>query len=123
MNIYTVLIATLIIAIIVLLVIFRKTAFVKKYGRYALILLPALIIILLKLLSKPKKKEDDQKSKDNLTNYIAEIKDQLQEANMITAVEVTAAKEKNNQKLETLKEVMAIPDGKERRKRIADLVV
>jgi hypothetical protein len=104
------------------LIIFRKTAFVKKYGRYALILLPALIFILLKLLSKPKKKENDQKSKDNLTNYIAEIKDQLQEANMITAVEVTAAKEKNNQKLEVLKETMAISDAKERRKRLADMI-
>ena len=107
------------ILIVAVFIIFKNTMFVKKYWRYALILLPAALLIVLKILST--KKKDDTKP-DDLSTYVGEVKDQLQEAKLKTAVEVTAAREDNKEKLEQLKEVCKITDSQERRKRLAEMM-
>jgi hypothetical protein len=110
------------IGLISSLIAFRKTFFVKKYWRYTLILIPAILIIIVKLLSIRKTPPGTTQDTSDLNNTITEIKDQLQEAHMTTAVEVTAAREKNQEKLEELKKVTQITDSQERRKRLAELM-
>jgi len=53
---------------------------------------------------------------------ITGIKDQLQEAKLVTAIEATAARTENKIKLEELKKVTQITDSQERRKRLAELM-
>ena len=49
-------------------------------------------------------------------------KDDLQEANLTAAVEVSAAKEKNKETLQKLEEIKKIDDKRERLRRLAELV-
>lgn len=113
--------------VIVLLVIFRKNPFVKLYWKYALILLPLAVLIILKIISGIKKPTGDSGSTsttvpDPLAGKIQDIKDDLVEAQKITAIEVSAAKAKNNEVLKQLEEVKKIPDKVERRRRLAAMI-
>jgi uncharacterized protein YqhQ len=101
-----------------LLIQFRNTPFVKKYWRYALIIIPGLILIILKLLTMKTKKPGST----DVSTAITGIKDQLQEAKLTTAIEATAARTENKIKLEELKKVTQITDSQERRKRLAELM-
>jgi len=113
-----------IVIIGILLFIFRKNPFVKKYWKYFLILAPALLFLIFRLIQRSKSKGGDGDTKEDKTlrNEITRIKDDLQEANQVAAVEVAVAKTKNKEKLEELKEVTKIKDSKERRKRLADMM-
>lgn len=111
-----------IIIIFVLLFIFRKNPFVKKYWKYALILLPAVVFLILRIISRSKSKDGDETKDKTLQTEITRIKEDLHEANTVAAIEVTAAKTKNKEKLEELKEVTKIKDSKSRRQRLADMM-
>jgi uncharacterized protein YqhQ len=115
-----ILLLVVVIAIVLLFIAYRDTYFVKITWRYALILLPVVVVILIKLFSK---KTKDQNADDGkFTIAIGQVKDKLQEANMVSAIEATAAREDNKLKLDSLKEAMAIQDGTERRKKLAELM-
>jgi len=112
---------TICLIIIVLLIVFRKTDFVKKYWKYFLILAPAIILLVFKILSVLRQKNvqsDPNAIKDQITN----IKDKLNEANTVVQIESSIAKNKNDQKMQELKEVQLIKDDKERRKKLASMI-
>ena len=102
-----------------LMIIYRNTYIVKLTWRYALILLPVLLIIIFKLLST---KKTDPNSGSKLDNTINEIKNRLSEAQQVTAIEITAAREEDKVKLEELKRITQIKDDAERRKQLAELM-
>ena len=106
MNINAIILCVVLVALIANLIIFRNTMFVKKYWRYSLILIPAILIIIIKLFATTKKPTPGSSQEaENLGATISAVKDQLQEAHMTTAVEVTAIKAKDQAKLEELKKV------------------
>jgi len=108
-----------------LLVIFRKNPYVKRYWKYSLILLPAVFIILLRLINNKKnenREEDIEESAGALRDVVTEIKEEIQEVHMTTAIEVTAAKTKNVEVVKELEEVVKIDDKRERRKRLAAML-
>lgn len=91
----------------------------RKYVRYAWILIPAVAVLFLVLFIK---KERDKSKDDQLRDAIDNIKGKFEEVNMRTAIEITAAREKNKGKLKELKEVTRIKDSKERRQRLINLM-
>jgi len=105
----------------VLLVVFRKTMFVKVFWKYIIILIPGLLILAAILCRKHDPVKPNQKAED-LTKAIEGIKDKLIEVNSVATVEIAAAKEQNSEKLEQLKKVTEIADDDERRKQLADLL-
>ncbi|MDD5651375.1 MAG: hypothetical protein PHF86_13330 [Candidatus Nanoarchaeia archaeon] len=109
---------------IILLIIFRKTAFVKKNWRYALILIPAVLVLVLKILATIRSKGTASTSSNatTLKDDITSIKGKLEEVNSVVKVEAAIEKTKNEQLMNELKEVQKIPDDRERRKRLAEMV-
>lgn len=108
---------------IVLLVVFRKNPYVKRYWKYSLILLPAIFIIILRVINKRKDKAGNTQSTDqNLSNTLEKIKDDLQETHLETAVEVSAAREKSAERIKELQKVKKIPDQKERLRKLAAMI-
>jgi glucan phosphoethanolaminetransferase (alkaline phosphatase superfamily) len=111
--------------LVLLAILFRKTPFVKKYWKYLLIIAPVAFILILKIIqdTKNKKKEDNnQTSAEATKEYIQEIKEQITEVQTVAKVEAVIAKTKNDEKMQELKEVQAIDDGRERRKRLAEMI-
>jgi len=90
----------------------------RKYIKYVWVLVPAAAVIFFVLLGR--KKRDKSKDED-LRDTIDGIKDKLEEVNLVSAIEVSAAKQSNADKLEELKKVTAISDAQERRRRLIDL--
>ena len=95
--------------VVILLIVFRNTKFVKKNWKYFLILAPFVIFIILRIMSGVKKNStttasygNDQES-DDLDKHIDKLKDKLEEVQMETAIEVSAAKEKKPRKARTPK--------------------
>lgn len=111
------------VIIAVLLIIFRKTLIVKKYWRYALILLPFVVLVTIKIIISIKtegtRKPTDP---DPLMKSIADLKDNLQEAHLTSVIEVSAAKAKDQATLTKLQQVTAIPDQAERTKQLTAMV-
>jgi hypothetical protein len=113
--------------IVILLIIFRKTTFVKKNWKYAVILAPLAFLLILKIISG-NKKDDTQSSSgeksndDNLEKNMENLKDRLGEVQMETAIEVSAAKTKNEDTLKQLEEIKQIEDKSERRERLAAMI-
>jgi len=103
-----------------LLVWFRKNPYVKKYWKYSLILIPAAVVLILVIINK--RQGGGTNTPDDLGGAIQDIKDDLHEANLTAAVEVTAAKEKNKETLQKLAEIKQIADKRERLRRLAALV-
>ena len=104
-------------------ILFWKIPQARKYWKYFLILAPALFVIVLVVFLKWKRKNDkDNKAADALKDSISDIKDKLIEVNLETAIEVSAAKAKNEEKIEELKEIKKIPDRSERLKRLAGML-
>jgi membrane protein implicated in regulation of membrane protease activity len=111
-----------IVLVFVLIAVFWKSQFVRSYWKYALILLPALVVLVLKLLTAPKDGGKNPKAEQQLQNDIQEVKEKIIEAQKVASVEVTAARAKDNETQKKLIEIKAIPDVKERRRRLAELV-
>jgi uncharacterized membrane protein len=112
--------------LVVVMVIFRKNPVVKLYWKYSLILLPLVILIVLKIISdiknKPTTGGTSPTKPDPLATQIGDLKDSLVEAQMTSAVEISAAKEKNNETIKQLEEIKKIPDKAERIKRLAAMI-
>lgn len=111
------------VAIAVLLVVFRNTFIVKKYWRYALILLPFVVIVTIQLIIKIKTGGKTTSGEaDGLQRSISDLKDNLQEAHNVTTIEVTASKAKDVATLQKLQQVRAIADKDERTKQLAAMM-
>lgn len=109
--------------LLILLIVFRKNPYVKKYWKYALILIPGLIIVVIRCFIKDgKDNSSGEESIAPLQRKVDKLKDDLSEANLEAAVEISAARAKDEQKIEEIKEIKKIPDQKERLKKLAKLV-
>lgn len=112
--------------VVILLIIFRNTKFVKQNWKYFLILAPLAILIVLKVIAgskvKPGKADSGEKPSEDLGQAIEKIKDKLEEVQMETAIEISAAKTKNEEVVKQLEEIKKIEDKSERRKRLAAMV-
>jgi len=115
--------------IIILLIIFRKTAFIKATWKYFLILFPLFIFLILKIISGRKvnsggsgKGSSQSKESDTLEKKIGALSDKLQEVHTEVAIEVSAEKTKNEEKIKELEKVKKIENKDERRKRLADMI-
>jgi len=109
----------IIATLVILLVVFRKNFLVQKYWKYTLILLPAAILIVLSLIVK---KKGTETKTDSLAKTIGKVKDDLTEANMETAIKVSAAKQQQADKVQQLEEVKKIDDQAERLRRLAAMM-
>lgn len=114
------------IVIGILLIIFRNTAFVKKNWKYFLILAPLMILVILRIISSRKDPGGATSSSsakdDELERKMETLKDKLQEVQMETAIEISAAKTKNEEVIKQLEEIKKIEDKSERRKRLAAMI-
>jgi hypothetical protein len=111
----------------VLLIIFRNTTFVKSTWKYFIILAPLAILLILKIISDSKSKGDTKpssgdKSSDDMGKSIETLKDKLVEVQMESAIEISAAKVKNEDTINKLEEIKRIKDKSERRKRLAEMI-
>jgi len=111
----------------VLLIIFRNTTFVKSTWKYSIILAPLAILLILKIISDSKRKGDTKpssgdKSSDDMGKSIETLKDKLVEVQMESAIEISAAKVKNEDTINKLEEIKRIKDKSERRKRLAEMI-
>ena len=117
----------LIVSVGILLFVCRKNALVKRYWRYSLILLPLALLLVLKIVTDLQRRKVDTggtppDAADALSTKIGALKDDLVEAQMISAIEVSAAREKNNDTLKELEQVLSIPDKTEKRRRLAAMI-
>ena len=112
--------------LVILMIIFRKNPIVRLYWKYSLILIPLVVLIILKIVTDSRNRTNtgttDPVKPDPLATKIKDIKDELVEAQMTTAIEVSAAKAKNNETLKKLEEVTKIPDKAERRRQLAAMI-
>jgi len=112
--------------LVILMIIFRKNPIVKLYWKYSLILIPLVALIILKIVTDSRNKTNtgttDPAKPDPLAVKIEDIKEELVEAQMTAAIEVSAAKAKSNETLKKLEEVTKITDKAERRRQIAAMV-
>jgi len=106
---------------ILLLIVFRKNPFVKKYWKYSLILLPGIVILVLKIILVVRQKPESS-NQSPLKDEVLNIKEKLNEVNTIAKIEASVAKEKNEIKMKELQEVQKISDARERRKRLAQMI-
>ena len=121
-NGYAVIGLAIAVVIGALLIIFRKTTFVKKYWKFGLILIPGIIILTLKIIVSIRQNKNQGTQDTSVKDSISEIKDQLVEAQTNAKIEAVIAKEKNEEKMNELKEIQKIDDHQERRKRLASLL-
>jgi len=113
------------VVIAILGFLFRKNPIVKKYWKYGLILIPAVLVIIMRMINNKNnanREEDIEESAGALQDAVSSIKEDLNEASMTAAIEVTAAKTKDEVKVKELQEVVRIKDKRERRKRLAGMI-
>jgi hypothetical protein len=116
-----------ILVIGVLVVVFRNTKFVKNNWKYFVILAPMAIFLILKIITESKNKgspksSSGDKPEDNLGKSLEVLKDKLEEVQMESAIEISAAKTKNEGIIKQLEEIKKIEDKSERRKRLASMI-
>lgn len=121
--------STEIVLLIVLGVIFlalfllRDNPIVEKYYKLSFFFIPLVILLIFRILSKNKKNNSGGYPEDKLlSEKIEDLKDEMQEVRMETAVKISAAKSKNEEKIKELEGVKKIQDKKERRRRLAELM-
>jgi uncharacterized membrane protein len=113
--------------LVIFLILFRKNPLVKLYWKYVLLLAPLVALIILKIISDSKGKGKTSTPSgapgvpDPIVTKIADIRDDIVIAQTTALIEQAAAREKSNEKLETLSEISQIPDKRERLKRLAAL--
>jgi glucan phosphoethanolaminetransferase (alkaline phosphatase superfamily) len=115
----------LIAIIIVLLVVFRKNPYVKKYWKYAFILAPAVIVLTIRLIMIWKEKGQtatNAKDAKTLGNSIQQISTDLQETQMACAAQVAVAKTQSADKITELGAIKNDPDQTSRINRLAALI-
>jgi hypothetical protein len=112
---------------VILLIIFRKNPYVKKYWMYSLILAPLIFLIVLKIITDIKNRNNSgggglTVKPDDLSHKINELKEDLIDAQMYATAEIAAAKTKNEAVIKELEEVKKISNRTERRKRYAAMI-
>jgi hypothetical protein len=85
------------------------------------------VFLVLKIITDSKGKNDTKspsgdKPNDNLGKSIEVLKDKLEEVQMESAIEISAAKTKNENTIKQLEEIKQIEDKSERRKRLAAMI-
>ena len=116
-------IATAAVVVVAILAAFWFLPPLKKYFKYAVIAVPGIAVLVMVLLLKTKDREGKEKKKEEaLRDAVTDIKERLTEVNLETAIQVSAAKAKDEAKVEELKEVKKIDDRKERLKRLASMM-
>ena len=115
--------------LVVLMIAFRKNPIVKKYWKYTLILAPIVLLVILKVINDLKRKGlggdgtvPGTATVDPIIVKIDSLKEDLVEAQQVSAIEIAAAKAKNAEKLKELETVTKITDKSERRKRLAAMI-
>lgn len=107
----------------VILIVFRNNVYVKKYWKFGLVLIPGILLLVLKIIMTiQQKNQSGTIQQDPVKDQILDIKEKIQEINMTTKVEAAIAKEQNDEKMKELQEVQNIPDDRERRKRLAQMI-
>jgi hypothetical protein len=117
MNETSIIVIGIVAAAIVAVIMWRNPK-IRKYGIYALILIPGVIALFLLLF----KKKDPQASTSEFNGKLEDIKDSLTEANIIADLKSKYIKEKNDNDMKKLAEVTSIEDKTERRKQLAALI-
>jgi glucan phosphoethanolaminetransferase (alkaline phosphatase superfamily) len=115
----------LVAILIVVLVIFRKNPYVKKYWKYALILAPGILLIAFRLVliwQESKRKTADTNSAKTLNSTINDIKSSIQEANLTSAVEVTIAKTNSADTIKQLEDIKNMPDKDQRIQKLSEMI-
>jgi 4-amino-4-deoxy-L-arabinose transferase-like glycosyltransferase len=112
----------ILVALVALYLIIWQKPFVKKYWKYLLAAIPLIIVIVRIIAWLVGRRQDGNGPANELHTAINSVRDSIQEANMEAAVNVAAARAKDQAKLDELKRVMAIKDRAERMKRLAKLV-
>jgi len=110
-----------ILAVAIVIGVTWRNPVTRKYWKYALILLPAAVVIVVSLINR-RRGDGGGAGPDPVRGAMDDIKEDLHEAQMEAAIEVSAAKAKNAAKIEELKEVKKITDKSERRKRLAAMM-
>lgn len=101
----------------------RENPIVEKYLKLGYLLVPLVILIVLRVFSKNKKNKSGGYPEDKLlSEKISELKDEMQEVQMESAVKVSAAKTRNEEKIKELEEVKKIDNKNDRRRRLAELM-
>lgn len=109
--------------LVIVMVLFRKNPYVKRYWKYTLILLPAVAVIVIRLINKRKENAgSDPEADKTLAVAIEKIKDDLNETHLETAIEISAAKSKSAEKIKQLEEIKQEPDQKKRIQRLAGMI-
>lgn len=108
-----------IIAFFASMIVFRAEPVVKKYWGYTLIFIPLLVLIIMKKIFV---REENVAKPGNISVKIQDLKDNLVEVQLVSSVEIAAAKTRNEETLKKLEEVKKIPDALERRKQLALLI-
>lgn len=104
--------------IVALIVINWKKPSFKKYRKYVYILAPKILTLIQSIFMS---KDKDKRSKE-LENKITDIKGDIKEAQMEADIEIKAARAKNKEVIDKLKEVKKVPDKVERRKKLSELI-
>ena len=97
---------------------------VKKYAKYAAILLVGAAVIVLYVAVKSwlkKKPEGPDEGAETLKGVITEIGSKMTEANHQATVEIAAARDEENTVKTKLEQAMKVEDKAERRRQLADL--
>jgi glucan phosphoethanolaminetransferase (alkaline phosphatase superfamily) len=108
-----------------ILIVYRKNPYVKKYWKYALILVPGVIIIVFRLLGSVKtnkQTKDDNAGAKTVEAAVTQISKDIKETQLVAAVEVAVAKTKSADKIQKLVEIKKIVDQDEKIKQLAELV-
>jgi hypothetical protein len=103
---------------LVIYLIFKFSPSCRKYAKFVWIVIPVVVLILLIIISRKKSFSDKE---NNIADVLEDLDEKLDEAKLVSAIEVSAAKQKNSDKIEELKKVTAIKDDAERRRRLIDL--
>ena len=95
----------------------------RKYFKYAVIVVPGVFVLVVIFLLKSKNRDGKEQGKsEDLQDAVVDIKEKLAEVNMETAIKVSAAKAKDEVKVQELKEIKKIDDRKERLNRLAAMM-
>lgn len=114
-----------------LLIIYRNSTLVKSNWKYFATLIPLAALTILKIITDLRSKDSaksssgnksEDKPEDNLGKSIEVLKDKLVEVQMESAIEISAAKTKNEETIKELEKIKQIEDSTERRKRLAALI-
>jgi len=106
------------VAIIAAVVYLWNNVYFKKYRRYIVVATPVFVLIVVLMLSKKKGPTPNAP----LDVAKKKLKDDLFEAQLEASIEITAVRTKNQQMIDKLKEVKKIPDKKQRREKLAELL-